>query len=131
MALHERGIREHPGLPGVRELGCPEGTLGAAWNGMVFFPGQAEREGDDLLLFAAYILFYFAKKQCFVDGNKRVAWAAMCEVLAHEKLDVDVPPDVAEQFVKDIANNQVTRIEQVRTWIVKHLCGLVRLPPAH
>jgi len=128
MALHARGIREHRGMLGVRELGCPEGTLAAAWNGMTYYPGQQE---DDILLFAAYLLFYFAKKQCFIDGNKRLAWSSMSEVLAQEHLEVDVSIDEAEQFVKDIANNQVTRVEQVRAWIVKNLRGLTRLPPAH
>lgn len=118
MALHERGLREHRGLPGVRETGCPEATLGAAWHAVEY----AEQE-DTLpaLVFAVYLLYYFATKQCFVDGNKRIAWAAMCEVLARYDLEIEATTDEAERFVREIATRQYKSVDPVLRWVMERL----------
>ena len=79
LALHTRGLREHNGPPGVRDPGCPEGTLGSAWTALGY---DDIGESQPHLIFACYLLYYFATKQCFVDGNKRIAWVSMSEVLA-------------------------------------------------
>jgi len=64
------------GTPNAKD-GCVEGSLGAAWNAELY-TDEAESGG---LCFAGCLFYYLVNNHCFVDGNKRVGWAACMEVL--------------------------------------------------
>jgi len=125
MALHARGLREHRGLDGVRDPGCPEGTLGSAKLAVSY---DELGESHPHLLFGCYLLYYFATKQCFVDGNKRIAWTSLCEVLGTIDLTIDASAEEAYAFVIGIAEGRTRDIEAVVDWVSKRLKSLP--PPA-
>jgi death on curing protein len=127
LELHARGLREHKGAAGIRDLGCPEGTLGNAWSG-----AEYSEIGESLphLVFASYLLYYFATKQCFIDGNKRIAWLTMSEVLASVNLEVNATTDEAYAFCIAVANKQVRDVHSVVMWVSARLRELQPLPAA-
>ncbi|MGE6762788.1 type II toxin-antitoxin system death-on-curing family toxin [Corallococcus interemptor] len=116
--LQAKGIAAHGGRVGVRDALGPGATLGAAWTAEEY---GAPPEAVPGLMFAVYLLFYIATKQVFVDGNKRIAWLAMCEALACMGLEVDATIDEAEALVMAISNNQFKDVEPVYLWVVEHL----------
>ena len=73
--LHEDGIRQFGGSPGIRDRGLIESALGAAQN--AFHYG-----GADLFEIAAAYAYHLAQAQAFLDGNKRVAVAVALVFLA-------------------------------------------------
>ncbi|HYO69950.1 MAG TPA: Fic family protein [Archangium sp.] len=125
MALHARGIQEFGGRIGLIDPGCPEGTLGAAWNAVEY--GEV---GNSLphLVFACYLLYYFATKQCFADGNKRIAWASMSEVLASIGLEVGAGTDEAYAFALDVAKGLLSP-SQIVQWVSRRLRAIGSPPP--
>ncbi|GMU07509.1 type II toxin-antitoxin system death-on-curing family toxin [Corallococcus caeni] len=116
--LQAKGIAAHGGRLGVRDALGPGATLGAAWTAEEYSVGPEAVPG---LMFAVYLLFYIATKQVFVDGNKRIAWLAMCEALACMGLEVEATIDEAEALVMAISNNQYKDVEPVFLWVVEHL----------
>ncbi|MCB1587414.1 MAG: type II toxin-antitoxin system death-on-curing family toxin, partial [Xanthomonadales bacterium] len=73
MAIHNRQLAEHGGIPGVRD----EGLLDSA----ISRPRQRHAYGDpppDLAALAASLAFGLARNHPFLDGNKRTA-AVACE----------------------------------------------------
>jgi death on curing protein len=64
--LHGDSLRDHGGMPGVRDLGLVESALGSAQN--AFYYG-----GGDVFDVAAAYAFHLAESQAFLDGNKRTA----------------------------------------------------------
>lgn len=73
--LHDRSLREHGGLAGVREPGLVESALAAGQNVFLY------RDGDAFDVAAAYA-FHLAESQSFVDGNKRTAISTALYFLA-------------------------------------------------
>ena len=64
--LHGDSLREHGGMPGVRDQGLIESALGSALH--AYFYG-----GGDVFDVAAAYAFHLAESQAFLDGNKRTA----------------------------------------------------------
>jgi len=77
------------------------------------------------LLFAAYLLFYVATKHCFVDGNKRLAWACMTFVLLNFGLTVTATDDEAEAFCIQIAKGEIKETGEVMVWLYPRLVSLI------
>lgn len=69
-AIHQELIVEHGGSAGVLNEGAIDSTLARPRN------LQAYRESGALHRLAASLGYGFARNHCFVDGNKRVAFAA-------------------------------------------------------
>ena len=72
----------------------------------------------DHIITAALLLYYIAKRHCFVDGNKRVAWAVCVSYLAQLNLRIIANSEEAEYTVKNIAESRATK-EQVIEWLTK------------
>lgn len=70
LAAHRAQIREHGGIDGIRDEGLLESALARPKNVAAYNPGC-----DAADLAAAYI-YGIANNHPFVDGNKRVAYAA-------------------------------------------------------
>jgi death on curing protein len=73
LAIHERQLSEHGGIPGVRDEALLDSALAR--------PQQLHAYGDpspDLADLAASLMFGVARNHPFLDGNKRTA-AVACE----------------------------------------------------
>ncbi|SCM73699.1 Death ON curing protein [uncultured Pleomorphomonas sp.] len=69
LAIHDRQIAEHGGLPGLRDSGALESALARPLNLTLYgVPDAAD-------LAAAYA-FGLTRNHPFADGNKRIAWIA-------------------------------------------------------
>jgi len=101
--LHDELIRRHGGAEGGPKPHCMESALGSAQQGAGYFEDEV---GDSVLTLPAFVLVYIARNQCYVDGNKRVAWAAFTRLLARYDLSVDATDDDAEAFVLHLAANR-------------------------
>lgn len=113
LLLHERSLREHGGAPGVKD--DPAACIGAATNACLY-----RADGWDPLVFAVSLFWCLARGHKFVDGNKRVAWASLCLVLALDGLSVDASDDDAEAFVLGVASGELD-VRAVEAWIVRRL----------
>lgn len=74
IAIHDRQLSEHGGIPGVRDEGLLDSALAR--------PQQLHAYADpapDLAALAASLAFGLARNHPFGDGNKRTA-AVACEV---------------------------------------------------
>jgi death on curing protein len=103
--------------------GCVEGSMGAAWNAELYTDDDSSSGG---LCFAGCLLYYLVKNHCFVDGNKRVGWAACMEVLRSLGLTVDATDEEVEAFVTAIADNspEVASALDVPVWLAPRLRAL-------
>lgn len=113
--LYLRGIEEHGGLGSQPKANCVPAVLGNAWSAHCY---QEESEG---YYFAAALLFYFVKRHCFADGNKRLAWSAFVTVLACMNLTVQVEADDAIAFVNSIAAESGASVADVVEWVTNRL----------
>lgn len=125
--IHSDCIAQFGGdsTPQARE-GCVEASIGAAWTAELY-AGENESGG---LCFAGSLLYYLVKNHCFVDGNKRVGWAACMEVLRSLGITVNATDDEIEALVTGIASGRSSEradVEQavdVTTWLAPRLQGL-------
>lgn len=117
--LHAESIRRFGGdtSPDAQE-GCLERSLGAAWNAELY---SNEPDAVSGLCFAGCLLFYLIMNHCFVDGNKRVAWAACMECLRTLGLTVNVTDDEAEQYCFSVIRRDVKNATDVSLWLAPKL----------
>lgn len=104
--------------------GCVEGAVNGAYTSALYSCEEGVDE-PDLLHVAAFLFFYFAATHhCFVDGNKRIAWLALVEILATLELTLDVDDDTAEDFVLQLADGRVREHAAIVAWIAERLVGV-------
>lgn len=113
LALHARSLEVHGGAAGVKD--DPSRCIDAAMNACLY-----ELEGYDPLFFAWRLFRCLAKGHNFVDGNKRVSWAAMLLVLECEGLSLEATDDEAERFVIDVAASNRSERDAI-DWIEARL----------
>lgn len=102
--MHKANIDEFGGAHGLREDGAFESALAAAENRALY------EEADEVACAATYG-FHLCQAHAFVDGNKRVAGAAMLIFLDLNGIEHTITPDdVIEIFLK-IASSKMTRDE--------------------
>ncbi len=93
-ALHLDQVREHGGMPGVRDENVLESALSRPkhkWN--------YEQQADLATLAAAYG-YGLARNHPYKDGNKRAAFLAMYVFLGLNGLELDAPEnDVVEIMI--------------------------------
>jgi death on curing protein len=115
VALHRAILESSGGAPGIRDLGALESALAQP---------RATFDGTDLHSSvhakAAALGFSLTLNHPFVDGNKRVAHAAMEAFLILNDFEFGATIDEQEHLMLDLAAGQVTR-EQLAEWIEKHL----------
>jgi len=102
---------------------CLEQAVGTAVTNALY----ASEEGEpDLLIAACYLARGLSTGQCFMDGNKRVAWAAFLDVLmAHGELmlDVETDGDDAASHMADLSTNSMS-VSTFARWAAGHLTPL-------
>jgi death on curing protein len=115
--LHDAQIREHGGIPGVRDDGLVESALARP------LQKWAYAEKADLATLAAAYSFGLAKNHGYVDGNKRVAFMAAYVFLALNGKELEAEePDVLGTM-ESLANGRLTEA-RMADWIRARLLPL-------
>ncbi|MEM1453176.1 MAG: Fic family protein [Planctomycetota bacterium] len=70
---------------------------------------------------AAYVLKAFCKLQCYVDGNKRIAWSLAIAVLQSVGLTVEAEHSEAAIFVLQASMTPDPSIEMFEEWLVARI----------
>lgn len=107
LTLHGALIARHGGAEGVRDMGLVESALARARSG--YYESLSEQ--------AAALLQSFAMNHAFIDGNKRVAWAASMIFLRMNGYRVRVSADDAERFLIDRVITQRAEIAPIAQWL--------------
>ena len=103
--------------------GCVERSLGAAWNAELYAGSEDAIEG---LCFAGCMLFSLIKNHCFIDGNKRVGWAACMEALRSLGLTINASDEEAEKLCLDVITGEgsIKNAVDVSLWLAPRLEAL-------
>jgi death-on-curing protein len=104
--LHQALLEQTGGATGIRDLGMLESALAqprATFGGTDLHP--------TLIAKAAALGFSLALNHPFVDGNKRVAHAAMEVFLVLNGLELSGAVDEQERLMLDLAAGRLTRDE--------------------
>jgi len=112
--LHHALLEQTGGATGIRDLGLLESALAqprATFGGTDLHP--------TLIAKAAALGFSLAVNHPFVDGNKRVAHAAMEVFLVLNRLEITGTIDEQERLMLDLAAGRLTR-EELRLWLEEH-----------
>ncbi len=107
LALHAALLSRHGGANGLRDMGLVESALARARSG--YYESLSEQ--------AAALLQSFAMNHAFVDGNKRVAWAASLIFLRMNGYRVRVSADDAERFLIEQVITQRAEIAPIAKWL--------------
>ena len=113
-AIHFDQLRQHGGIPGVRDENALESALARPRNRWVYEP-----ESDLAALAAAYG-FGLATNHGFNDGNKRIAFLAMYVFLGLNGWEIEAPePDVVEIMLA-LADGRLDE-ERLADWLRDHM----------
>ena len=113
--LHQALLEQTGGATGIRDLGMLESALAqprAMFGGTDLHPTLVQK--------AAALGFSLTLNHPFVDGNKRVAHAAMEVFLLLNGIDLNAPIDEQERLMLDLADGRITR-EQLILWLENHV----------
>jgi death-on-curing protein len=120
LALHQRILAESGGTPGVRDLG---GIASAVSQPKVSVGGQDAY--PTLIDKAAALGFSLIRNHGFLDGNKRIAHAAMEVFLIMNDIEISASVDEQERFMLSLAAGQVSR-ESLAEWLRSNVATLRR-----
>ena len=113
--LHQALLEQTGGAAGIRDLGGLESALAQP---------RATFGGTDLhqtaVQKAAALGFSLTLNHPFVDGNKRVAHAAMGVFLLLNGLELQGTVDEQERLMLDLAARHLTR-EELAAWLEQHV----------
>lgn len=107
LELHEQLIGRFGGLAGVRDMGLLESALIRPRTGYY----------ETLSMQAAALFQSLCQNHCFVDGNKRVAFAATAIFLRMNGYRLSVKADDGETFIVDHIIQRGAAIEDIATWL--------------
>ena len=114
LELHKQLIQGFGGPDGIRDMGLLESALVRPQTGYY----------DTLSLQAAALFQSLCQNHCFVDGNKRVAFACTAIFLRMNDYCLEVHPDDGETFLVDQVIQQKIPIEDIASWLesrMKHV----------
>ena len=109
LELHEQLILRFGGSAGVRDMGLLQSALIRPQTGYY----------DTLSMQAAALLQSLCQNHCFVDGNKRVAFACTAIFLRMNGYRLVVKPDEGESFMIDLVIQRKIAIEEIAGWLEK------------
>jgi death-on-curing protein len=113
--LHQAVLDQSGGATGVRDLGMLESALAqprATFGGADLHPTLVGK--------AAALGFSLAMNHPFVDGNKRIAHAAMEVFLLLNGAEIKAALDEQERLMLELAAGNVTR-EELTAWLELHV----------
>jgi death-on-curing protein len=111
LELHEQLIRRFGGLAGVRDMGLLESALIRPQTGYY----------DTLSMQAAALLQSLCQNHCFIDGNKRVAFAGTAIFLRMNGYRLRVSADDGESFLIDQVIQKGIGIEDIASWLERYM----------
>lgn len=109
--LYGRLMEEFGGDPGVRDLGLLESALARPKSG--YYTSLSEQ--------AAALMHSLAMNQCFLDGNKRIAFALTAVFLRFNGYVLRVSPEVGEKFLIDRVIVKKVELSEITAWIEKYI----------
>lgn len=115
VALHRAILAATGGADGIRELGALESALAqpkATFGGTDLYPSIADK--------ASALAFGLAMNHPFVDGNKRIAHAAMAVFFDLNGFEIEATIDEQEQLMLGFAAGQLSRAD-LTTWLESHV----------
>ena len=114
LALHRRILAESGGRPGLRDL---EAIASALSQPRVSVGGQDAY--PTLMDKAAALGYSLIRNHGFIDGNKRIAHAAMEVFLIMNGMELRASVDDQERFMRALAAGDVSR-EALAEWLRAH-----------
>jgi death on curing protein len=111
LELHRMLLEQFGGRRGVRDAGLAESALHRPQSGYY----------KSLSTQAAALLQSFALNHAFVDGNKRVAFAATAVFLSVNGFRLEVGPDEAEEFMVQSVIQRKVDLETITQWLESHM----------
>ncbi len=115
LELHRQIISQSGGSLGIRDIGALESAL--AQPKMTFDRKELYSTLEEK---AAALAFSLSSNHPFVDGNKRVAHAAMEVFLFLNGHEISAPVDEQEKLFSKLANGKLTRRE-LSEWLKKKM----------
>jgi death-on-curing protein len=112
-AIHHDQIREHGGLPGLRDENALESALARP-----FQKWHYDDEADLATLAAAYG-FGLTKNHPYRDGNKRIGFLALATFLGMNGVELEATDDDVVAEILALADGRVTEA-QLADWIRTH-----------
>lgn len=109
-AMHHDQLREHGGLPGLRDENAFESALARPRQRWAYEP-----ESDLPALAAAYA-YGLAANHPFNDGNKRIAFLAMVVFLGINGVEVEAPEEEVVAVMLDLASGDLGE-GQLADWV--------------
>lgn len=113
LELHRQLLERFGGAGGVRDPGLLESALGRPRSG--YYSSLSEQ--------AAALMQSLAGNHAFVDGNKRVAFAATAVFLRMNGYALKVGADEAERFLIDQVIVARVDVAAIAEWLERHLAG--------
>ena len=111
IALHDALIEEFGGTLGTRDMGALESALLRPQMG--YYDGLIEE--------AAAMLESLAMNHAFLDGNKRVAFAATDVFLGLNGHFIDCDSEEAYAYFMELFETNSFRFAQLRAWLEEHV----------
>jgi death-on-curing protein len=124
--LYAEGIKRWHGLGSPPKPGCLEAALGAAYSAEQYQQDATDEGTETLqgLIFCGYLLFYLATKHCYVDGNKRIAWACATFVLLSFGLTIQATQQEVVEFCLSISRGEIRHGSEVTVWLSERLIAI-------
>ena len=109
-SIHNGQLKEHGGLPGIRDENALESALSRARNKWVY------GEETDLAALAAAYGFGIVTSHPYSDGNKRIGFLALMTFLGINGLDFRATDTEVVTEILKLAGGQLSE-EQFADWI--------------
>lgn len=117
--MHLDQLREHGGMPGIRDENALEAALARPQHRWHYEPDS------DLSTLAAAYAFGLAKSNPFNDGNKRTAFLAAVVFLGLNGKELDASEAEVVQVMTALAAGSLTE-QMLATWLRERLVRLER-----
>jgi death-on-curing protein len=120
LALHRRILAESGGRAGIRDLGAVASAVSqprASVGGRDAYPTLLDK--------AAALGYSLIRSHGFIDGNKRIAHAAMEVFLVMNGMEIRAPVDEQERFMLSLAAGEASR-EALADWLRSNTTNLAR-----
>jgi death-on-curing protein len=114
-AFHDRQIKEHGGLPGLRDDGLLLSALSRPENAYHY-----SNPKPDVAELAAAYGFGLAKNHPFNDANKRTALIAMRLFLKLNEYDLAASPEDKYRMIIRLAASDISE-DELAQWLRKHV----------
>jgi death-on-curing protein len=111
LAIHNQQIEQYGGLDGIRDRGLLESAVFRPQTG--YYNSLAEE--------AAALMESLANNHPFLDGNKRVAFAATHTFLLVNGFDLAVDSTSAFEFMMQSLSSGEFRFAKIAKWIDDHI----------